>query len=748
MIWIYRLVSLVLLLLLLIQPLHAGEPRETKRVLILYSEAKDLPAHEITERGIRAGFRSNERFDVQLYTEYLDASRFGGPSHARTLADYLRRKYSGREIHAIIAVYPYAVDFLLNERRSLFPGVPIIATEIDRSYAQDLERSPARRLVTGNIMGDNITALADVALLLRPKTKRIALVAGTSPMNVYAERVFRRDLGPYAGRIDLIDLTKLSMEETLSRVASLPPNTLVFYSAISRDGTGKNFVPREALTLIARAATAPVFGIYEPYLGFGIVGGPLVSYEELGRESAALALRVMAGESPASIPFGGDQAYVNVYDWRELKRWGIAESALPLGSTLRFKEFSMWEEHRWWIVGGLAFLCLETLLIGALVISLGKRRRFEEALTRSETRLRRAQEVGLVGSFGFNVEADEISWSVGANEIWGVAPDSKLGYEAFLQVVHPDDRKYVDGSWKAALEGKPYDIEHRLVVKDKVKWVRSKMEVEFDGRGEPRVGTGIVQDISRRKAMEEDTGRLRNDLFHVARFSTMGEVGKTLAHELNQPLTAILVNAEAGLRLLDDGQPDLQEVREALGDIVADHRRAREIIQRIRHMVKKDSRTHVPVDLNRVASDAVRVIQSGAAARQARILLDLHGDLPAVRGDGVQLQQVVLNLLVNALEAVGETASAPRLVTVKTAVGSENSVTLSVSDTGPGIDKGIADNLFQPFVTTKADGLGLGLSISQSIVEGHGGTMGAFSNPERGATFYFRLPAVAAGVPR
>jgi C4-dicarboxylate-specific signal transduction histidine kinase len=228
----------------------------------------------------------------------------------------------------------------------------------------------------------------------------------------------------------------------------------------------------------------------------------------------------------------------------------------------------------------------------------------------------------------------------------------------------------------------------------------------------------------------------------------MGEVGKTLAHELNQPLTAILVNAEAGLRLLDDGQPDLQEVREALGDIVADHRRAREIIQRIRHMVKKDSRTHVPVDLNRVASDAVRVIQSGAAARQARILLDLHGDLPAVRGDGVQLQQVVLNLLVNALEAVGETASAPRLVTVKTAVGSENSVTLSVSDTGPGIDKGIADNLFQPFVTTKADGLGLGLSISQSIVEGHGGTMGAFSNPERGATFYFRLPAVAAGVPR
>ena len=742
MIWINRLIFLVLLSLLLIQPLYAAESRETKRVLVLYSEAKDLPAHEITERGIHAGFRSNERFDVQLCTEYLEASRFGGPSHARVMVDYLGRKYSGREIDAIIAVYPYAVDFLLNERLSLFPGVPIIAAEIDRSYAQALERSPARRFVTGNIMGDNITALADVALLLRPKTKRIALVAGTSPMNVHSERVFRRDLGSYAGRIELLDLTKLSMVETLSRVASLPPDTLVFYSAISTDGAGKNFVPREALSLIARASTAPVFSIYESYLGFGIVGGPLVSYEELGRESAALALHVMAGESPASIPFGGDQAYVNAYDWRQLKRWGIAEGALPPGSTLRFKEFSVWEQYRWWIVGLLAFLCLETLLIGALFINLVKRKRVEEALTRSESKLKKAQEVGIIGSFTYDVKADEVNWAVGANEIWGVPPDVKLDYESFLQIVHPDDRTYVDGHWKAALKGEPYDIEHRVAVNDKVKWVRSKVEVEFDERGNPLVGTGVVQDINRRKQMEEDTARLQQDLVHVARVSTMGEVSQTLAHELNQPLTAILVNAEAALSLLDDGQPDLQEVREALGDIVADHTRMRQIIQRIRTLVKKDRPVHVLADLNRVASDAVKVVQGDATARQARILLDLHADLPVVRGDVVQLQQVVLNLLVNALEAVDQSTSTPRLITIKTAMGGENTVTLSVSDTGIGVDKQMMNRLFQPFFTTKSEGLGLGLSISQSIIEGHGGAMGVFPNPERGVTFYFSLPAV------
>jgi PAS domain S-box-containing protein len=372
----------------------------------------------------------------------------------------------------------------------------------------------------------------------------------------------------------------------------------------------------------------------------------------------------------------------------------------------------------------------------------------EEALTRSETKLKKAQEVGLIGSFIYDVKRDEVIWAVGANEIWGVPPDSKLDSDAFLQIVHPDDREYVDGHWKAALKGEAYDIEHRVVVNDKVKWVRSKVEVEFDGRGIPLIGTGIVQDVSRRKQMEEDTAKLQQDLVHVARVSTMGEVSQTLAHELNQPLTAILVNAEAALGFLDDKQPDLPEVREALGDIVADHKRAREIIQRIRHLVKRDRPAHVPLDLNRVASDAVKVVQGDATARQARILLDLQADLPAVHGDEVQLQQVVLNLLINAMEALEQNRSTPRLITVKTAMGGENKVALTVSDTGVGIDKQIADRLFQPFFTTKAGGLGLGLSISQSIVEWHGGAMGVFPSPERGATFYFHLPAVIAEGPR
>jgi len=188
---IYWFVCPALLLLLIFQPLYGAEPKEAKRVLVLYSEDKTHPAHEMTEQGIREGFRSNPLFDVQLYTEYLDVSRFGDPPYARAMADLLRRKYSGMEIHVIITVYPHALDFLLAERPALFPGVPVIAAVIGRSNAENLERSPARRFVTGTILGNPVTAVMDAALHVRPKTKHIALVAGTAPNDSYVEQGFR-----------------------------------------------------------------------------------------------------------------------------------------------------------------------------------------------------------------------------------------------------------------------------------------------------------------------------------------------------------------------------------------------------------------------------------------------------------------------------------------------------------------------------------------------------------------------------
>jgi C4-dicarboxylate-specific signal transduction histidine kinase len=258
----------------------------------------------------------------------------------------------------------------------------------------------------------------------------------------------------------------------------------------------------------------------------------------------------------------------------------------------------------------------------------------------------------------------------------------------------------------------------------------------------------LVKSLIRRKRAEEQTSMIRQELAHISRVSTVGQLGHSLAHEINQPLAAMRVNAEAAKTLLEGEPPDLEEVRAALGDIVADSKRAQEVVACIRDLVKNKPPELNPLELNRVASDSVQMVQVEAASKGAAVLLELAEDMPAVYGDHVQLQQVALNLLLNALESVSENPYPPKLVTVKTDKEADGRVSLSVSDNGPGIEPEIAKHLFEPFFTTKPEGLGLGLSICRSIIEAHGGSLSADSNLEKGATFRLHLPAGSAAKPK
>ena len=304
---------------------------------------KGHPAHDLTDQGIRAAFRSNTLFEVQALHR-IPGFRPVFPSRPRRGRGRLPApQVLGIKIDAVIAVYPSAVEFLLANKRAPFHGVPIIACVITPSFAESLEHSPVRRLITGQIAGVNAGSVLDDALRLRPGTKRVALVAGTTPTDGYNAQLFHEALKRYTGRLDLIDLTGLPMREILARAGSLPPDAIVLYATLFKDGAGQSFVPRDALSLIARAANAPVFGLFDSYMGSGIVGGPLTSLEGAGKAAADLALRVMAGESPGNIPFTSQGTYAYLYDWRELKRWGIKEKSLPPGSIVQYKEFSVWD---------------------------------------------------------------------------------------------------------------------------------------------------------------------------------------------------------------------------------------------------------------------------------------------------------------------------------------------------------------------------------------------------------------------
>jgi two-component system sensor kinase FixL len=247
-----------------------------------------------------------------------------------------------------------------------------------------------------------------------------------------------------------------------------------------------------------------------------------------------------------------------------------------------------------------------------------------------------------------------------------------------------------------------------------------------------------------RKHGELEARRLRQELAHIGRVSTLGELTASLAHELNQPLTAILSNAQAAQRLLAVDVVNLQQVREILNDIVEDDKRAGAVIRRLRALLKKSDPEFVSLDLNEVVSEVAWLVRSDVLVRHVAMSLELAADLPRVRGDRVQLQQAVLNLLLNGLEAMPEPHSRDRTLVIRTARDGDAAVTLAVQDSGTGIDETNVDRMVQPLYTTKPEGLGMGLAIVRTIADAHGGRLAATSNAGGGATFSVTLP-VGAG---
>ena len=252
------------------------------------------------------------------------------------------------------------------------------------------------------------------------------------------------------------------------------------------------------------------------------------------------------------------------------------------------------------------------------------------------------------------------------------------------------------------------------------------------------IGTAI--DVTDVKRTESELHRQRDELAHVARISTMGELAASLAHELNQPLTAILSNAQAAQRFLAADPGNVGEVLAILRDIVEDDTRAGEVIRRARELIRKRDLEIAALDLETIVRDVVMLIHSDAILHNVNVLLQIDPGAPKVHGDKVQLQQVVLNLLLNAFQAMKDCPVTERQVTVRTELDDGHKVIVAVSDRGEGLKDDQLGKIFQPFYTTKNDGLGLGLSISRSIVEAHGGRLWAQNNPDRGVTIYFTVP--------
>jgi C4-dicarboxylate-specific signal transduction histidine kinase len=288
-----------------------------------------------------------------------------------------------------------------------------------------------------------------------------------------------------------------------------------------------------------------------------------------------------------------------------------------------------------------------------------------------------------------------------------------------------------------------YEVEFRVVLPDgRLRWVVSRGQVEFNGGGKPVRVRGVSMDITTRKQAEADVSQQRAELAHLTRVTMLGELSGSMAHELNQPLTAILSNAQAAIRFLAHDNIDLNEVRDILKDIVEQDNRAGEVIRRLRLLLKKGEVRQQPLDLNDVVQEVLKLIRSDLVNHSVVAHTELATDLPPVKGDRVQLQQVLLNLVMNACDAMNGNSPADRQLVVRTELCADKNVRVSVADCGVGLASDKLEQVFMPFYTTKPHGLGLGLSVCRTIITAHGGNLRAANGEARGAVFYFTIPSL------
>ncbi len=374
------------------------------------------------------------------------------------------------------------------------------------------------------------------------------------------------------------------------------------------------------------------------------------------------------------------------------------------------------------------------------------RKRAEEELRRSEAFLAEGQHLSRIGNFSWSVASNEIMWSEQLYRIFEFDPGLTITLELIGSRVHQDDLPMLFDMVERARNGSSdFEYEHRLIMPgNSIKHLHLIAHRAPDRDGQVEY-IGAVQDVTERRRSEEALSKARSELAHVARASSLGVLTASIAHEVNQPLSGIITNASTCLRMLGADPPNIDGAIETARRTIRDGKRASDVITRLRSLFGKKDVTTESIDLNEATEEVLALSRSELQRGQVVVQTQLAKDLPPVVGDRVQLQQVILNLVLNASDAMSNVDDRPRQMTIKTERSGDDHIRLNVRDTGVGLRPEIMNHLFDAFFTTKDTGMGIGLSISRSIIEGHQGQIGATPNDGPGATFYFSVPCSPTG---
>jgi len=592
-------------------PSAALATSDAPAVLFLEEADPGRPAYVAMMSGFRQTLEKQFHGMVAIYPENLDLARLSNADYRDHTGQWLRQKYRGKVIDVVVASGQTSIELAKQLRADYWPDAKIVG--ISGAAADPLGESPRNPAdpVALLAVSLDVSGTLDAARALMPEASRLVVVMGAREAYADINEWILSEAEAAAERHGLAvePLSGLSLDETRRRLSILPSDVIVLYGGISQDGEGRNYIPREALEELSRTSGAPIFGMIDTFIGYGITGGSVLSMEELGSELAMMtveAINAPAGETPASRE---SWASSMMFDWRELQKFGLTGRPLPERAEIHFEPPPLWQTHRAALLGTGAFVAGQSVLIVALIMQLRLRRRAEKTV---------------------NTQRDQLA--------------------------------------------------------------------------------------------------------HAGRVSLLGQLAASIAHELNQPLGTILRNAGAAERLLKKKNPDIVELRAIIADIRADDTRASDAIERMRALLNRHPMEFTGVDLKELLRDAAALLEFEAKRRGIDLRVVTAPGLPPVHGDRVCLQQIVINLVLNSMDALdGRDGGSVVMKADPDASGSM--IILRIQDNGQGIQEAIRASIFEPFHTTKPAGMGMGLAICQTIAEAHGGTLSVESSGPDGTCF-------------